>query len=553
MSRRAALKVAGGLALGGTGGQGLPLASAQAPAIRQATASPGGAVPPVANPYAAAVNTGPSSRPCPAIGRTAAAPGTPYVIPTAAGWTSTALLTTGNVVTGHAMAGIPDGLGAFDTGDGTITVLMNQEIDAGHGGLRRHGGRGAFVSRWVIDKSTLEVTSGREFLDGPEKLNLWTNGQWVPASAGAGKRLDLDRLCSADLAPISAYYNAATGLGYDGHIFLNGEESERTANRAFAWVAAAGTAYELPAFAFGKLGDKNRPVPCWENLLGNPAAGNATVVAANSDGGPSEIYVYIGAKRATGSPIERAGLADGRLFSLLVDGVRSEDRLTNIGIAKSRLGQGAGKRFSLAQPYAGTSFLRPEDGAWDPQRTNVYYFATTDRNNFAADGSVRKGQNARQIGRSRLWAVTFDSIEAMATGGAPVGRIEMLLDGTEGGDMFDNITVDRAGIVYLCEDAGDSRHAGKIWAYDTNSGELSPIMQFDPTKFGIIVGRPRPTRRRAGVSCRSRNAPARPPAGPCCQAGTSRRRRTGRSRPGCRRSPCRRRTAVSGAGTCGRR
>ena len=28
----------------------------------------------------------------------------------------------------YRMAGIPDGLGAFDNGDGTLTVLMNQEL-----------------------------------------------------------------------------------------------------------------------------------------------------------------------------------------------------------------------------------------------------------------------------------------------------------------------------------------------------------------------------------------------------------------------------------------
>ena len=75
------------------------------------------------NPYAAPVNTGPSSLTVPAVGATPAVPGTP-----ASGWTCTALLTTGNHVNGYRMVGIPDGLGAFDNGDRTITVLMNHEI-----------------------------------------------------------------------------------------------------------------------------------------------------------------------------------------------------------------------------------------------------------------------------------------------------------------------------------------------------------------------------------------------------------------------------------------
>jgi hypothetical protein len=63
----------------------------------------------------------------------------------------------------------------------------------------------------------------------------------------------------------------------------------------------------------------------------------------------------------------------------------------------------------------------------------------------------------------------------------------MLLDGTEGGDMFDNMTVDASGVIYLCEDPGNSRHNGKIWAYDTATGSFTVITKFDPAKFGDVV------------------------------------------------------------------
>ena len=212
-----------------------------------------------------------------------------------------------------------------------------------------------------------------------------------------------------------------------------------------------------------------------------------TVVMAMSDGGTNQTYVYIGAKQAEGSPVEKAGLAGGRIFSLLVPGVQAENRNTNVGIAKSIVGRGKGKRIGLAGPNKGTSFLRPEDGAWDPRKSNVFYFVTTDRNNFAADGTVRDNQDITQIGRSRLWAVTFDDVTKIATDGTPTAKLEMLLDGTEGGDMFDNIAVDRSGVVYLCEDPGNSRHNAKIWAYDTATGAFATIMKFDPSKFGDLV------------------------------------------------------------------
>ncbi len=476
-SRREILKgAAGTAALAASGLGGL------APALAQLAAA--------FNPFAAAVNTGPSSKPTPALGATASAPGSPYIIPTAKDWSATSLLTTGNEVKGYRMGGIPDGLGAFDNRDGTITLLMNHELAAGRGPARAHGGKGAYVSRWVIDKNTLEIRSGADFLSSPSKLMLWSGSGWKAASASDGKPLDMGRLCSADLAPVSAFYNPRTGKGYNGRIFLNGEESgNATVNRAFAWVVADGTAYELPAFSFGKPNDNNDPPPSWENLVAHPNTGDTTLVMAMSDGGTYQTYVYLGTKRAEGSPIEKAGLAGGKLYSLAVEGVKTEDRAKNIGIGKSLVGKGKGLRIGLAEPNKGTTFLRPEDGAWDPNRPNVFYFVTTDRNNFAADGTVREGQDVNQIGRSRLWGVTFDDVRKIATDGKPTAKMEMLLDGTEGGDMFDNIAIDRLGVIYLCEDPGNSRHNGKIWAYDTRNGAFNTIMRFDPDKFGDVVNK----------------------------------------------------------------
>jgi hypothetical protein len=53
---------------------------------------------------------------------------TPYILPVGSGVQTTALLTTQDVVAGYKMCGLADGLGAFDNGDGTFTLLMNHEI-----------------------------------------------------------------------------------------------------------------------------------------------------------------------------------------------------------------------------------------------------------------------------------------------------------------------------------------------------------------------------------------------------------------------------------------
>ena len=96
---------------------------------------------------------------------------TPYVLPTNLNAHRTiSLLTTTDGVpkTGgggtYNMAGIPDGLGAYDNGNGTFTVLMNYELGASAGVTRDHGGKGAFVAEWIINKSTLGVVSGRDLI-----------------------------------------------------------------------------------------------------------------------------------------------------------------------------------------------------------------------------------------------------------------------------------------------------------------------------------------------------------------------------------------------------
>ena len=440
------------------------------------------------NPFAQLASRGPSSLDVAAVGSTPAATGAPYLSPVAKGWRVVSLLTTGNEIGGYHMAGIPDGLGVFANTDRSLTILMNHELAGGKGAERGHGGKGAFVSRWRLDKDSLQVVEGQDFVTSPTKLHLWTGDGWKAADTLPAKQRDFNRFCSADLAPMSGLYNPQSGLGYQGRIFLNGEEGGGTnANRAFAFIAETGEAYELPGFGFGTPNDDKNLPPSWENLLVNPVVSDTTIVAANSDGGSNQVYLYVGRKMREGSPIERAGLSGGKLYALAVTGLSAENRNTNIGLDKSLVGKGAGKVVSLTEVNKGTSFQRPEDGVWDPRNPNRYYFVTTDRNNFAADGTVRDGQDVTQIGRSRLWAVTFNDVTKLATDGAPIGKIEMLLDGTEGGDMFDNVTLGDDGMIYLCEDPGNSRHNGKIWSYDTQNGAFAIVTKFDPALFGDVV------------------------------------------------------------------
>src|SRR5262245_1689837 len=64
----------------------------------------------------------------------------PYVLPVNSAVTIQSIITVGDSIGGYRMVGIPDGLGAFDNGNGTFTVLMNHELPNTSGVTRTHGG-----------------------------------------------------------------------------------------------------------------------------------------------------------------------------------------------------------------------------------------------------------------------------------------------------------------------------------------------------------------------------------------------------------------------------
>jgi len=378
---------------------------------------------------------------------------------------------------GYGMSGIPDGLGAFDNGDGTFTVLMNHEIANNKGVVRAHGSIGAFVSQWVINKSDLSVVSGKDLI-----TNVYGWDATAQATAASPATFAFNRLCSADLAKQTAFYNAATGLGTQEKIFLNGEEGGSTGKVQATVVtgASAGNSYTLGKFNLSTNGSGLTGVGGWENALANPYAQDKTIVIGNNDGGTgimtNSLAVYVGTKTSAGSVVDKAGLTNGTLGFVTVAGnvaeiVNATSRATNIT---------DGTRFSIAGT-ASTTFSRPEDGAWNPANPSEFWFVTTDQLDQVSDGV------GTQIGQTRLWKLTFDDITDPSKGGA----IDLVLDGpTVNGqkvNMFDNMTFNEAtGTIILQEDVGNAAHNGKMWQYDPKTDTLTQLLMHDPGRFGDI-------------------------------------------------------------------
>eukprot|EP00877_Chromochloris_zofingiensis_P008847 jgi/Chrzof1/4215/Cz14g03120.t1 len=424
----------------------------------------------------------------------------PYMVPLTPGCQFYPIISAGDVApNGYKMIGIPDGLGAYDNSiipdkddnnkadnnkgndrcddkdervknKDTFTVLMNHEIRSALGAKRAHGATGAFVSEWVIDKRSLGVVSGADLI---KTVYLWVGplvgGGWVANPAYA-----FDRFCSADLPSQSAIYNRATGNGARDMIFFNGEETEF--GKAFAHIATGplkGSSYVLPRLGLGS----------WENVVANAYTGDKTVVIATSDGADQRIVVYTGTKNKNGAnPVERAGLNNGDLYSILVN---DPDRWvlrpgTQITEPAEELPAGYNADFTLRpQPVpgvrTGSGFARPEDGAWDPNNKYDFYFQST----AAIDA------------RTRLWKLRFNE-DFMS------GKIYMVVQGPAtrpsnqnqpdlGPKMLDNLGISsQSGDIVMQEDTGGDVILARLWRASTNANKQSTaslIAQHNPAVF----------------------------------------------------------------------
>jgi hypothetical protein len=384
----------------------------------------------------------------------------PYVLPLIPSSTITSILTAGDAAGGYSMCGTPDGLGAFDNGDGTFTLLMNHEWPAGTGTVHAHGASGAYVSAWTIRKSDLAVTAGADLI---RSVNLWNGTAYVSYSpTSPNGSATLQRFCSADLPPVTAFYDQSTGRGTTRRIFMNGEENT-IYGRAFAHVVDgpdAGVSWQLP-----RLG-----LASWENAVACPFMQGLTIVAVLDDAYPGQVYFYIGSKTPVGNDIERAGLANGDLYGLKVTGYPYESAsstpsampftLENLGNVSFSSGSALD---ASSNSLSVTNFLRPEDGCWDPAQPSDFYFATTSSYN----------------NNSRLWKVHFADITNPAAG----GTITPVLRGGEGQQMLDNVTIDWNGNVLAQEDVGGNNHLGVIWKYNTISKQLVAVARHDSARF----------------------------------------------------------------------
>jgi Bacterial protein of unknown function (DUF839) len=393
----------------------------------------------------------------------------PYVIPVDPTLTQvTSLLTVNDLpaANGYAMPGIPDGLGAYGDGYGGVNFISHHEFGGTVGTAHGPLATGAFISKWTLDPSTLDIAAGSDLITTVDYAGT------TPAT--------FSRWCSADLATASGLYNTANGKGWNGNLFMGGEENGLE-GRAYAADPNNGYAWVLPALG----------LTSFENVLvaSTPASDTTLAIGMNdtSVAGQSANLVYVGTKNSTGtSPVEKAGLTNGSVFGIKLNSVTTEAQF------RSTVGVGTPAAFTLVSLTGATGAAlqadavtkgvfgpdRSEDGVWDPRNPNDFYFVTT-------------GSTTAANGRGALWRMRFTDVTNPSLG----GTLTMLVDhpsthsatdnstNQPGFYMPDNMGIDDSGHILIQEDPGNDGYLARIFAYDITTNVLLPVATFDPARF----------------------------------------------------------------------
>jgi len=310
----------------------------------------------------------------------------PYAVGIDGGYYTQRLLSVGDTVPEssdptkqYQMIGIPDGLGAHKSRNGRTTVFMNHELVhnvTSEPVLGEPLNRGPIVSKLTLGKKG-KVLSGERAYD-----NVYLDDTLVgPAPTVANTTPSFSRFCSGSVA--------GPELGFDRQIYLTNEES--TGASTFDGKGGLAVAvFDNEAHALTSLAHF-----AWENALVQPNTGRFTVIMSMEDGpasqdraqGNSQLYMYVGEKdRSRGaSVLERNGLVGGTLYVFRSNNLaqNSESTFLSGSLQGEWVSLGNVSSLTDVQLEAASDavnamiFARPEDGAFNPNEANEYFFVTT--------------------------------------------------------------------------------------------------------------------------------------------------------------------------------
>jgi len=428
----------------------------------------------------------------------------PYAVAVSADYVIQPLLTVGDQVPNTSdptktfqMIGIPDGLGATK-GKGNTTILyMNHELSSGPApaylpvlsepNLGGPLNLGAFVSRWILDKHGRVISGERAY----DRVYDEETGAVLPAAEVGNNGRPFYRFCSGSLSHKEA--------GFDRPIFLAGEESGAPFPTFDGKGGLAVAIFDKELHTLVKMGRY-----AWENTLARPDAGEWTVVMGMEDGPATldnQLYMYVGKKdrRPGASVLSRNGLDTGKLYVFVSDtpGQTGEDNFTSgsiIGHWVELPDQTSVSETELetqTDALGAFTFVRIEDGAWDKNNKDRFYFVTT--------GS---GPAATKNVLGRAYRVDFDPRNILGQ-----TKLTLIYNGDEvavaGGDIgFAPDNIDTSSRYLMIQEDGTSQsrpeyakraREGSIWRHDLrNNYAAKRVVELNPPGTEIATGLTQP-------------------------------------------------------------
>jgi Bacterial protein of unknown function (DUF839) len=399
----------------------------------------------------------------------------------------------------YRMVGIPDGLGAHPNRDGTSTLFMNHELGFTAQSEPVVGGpknRGAIVSQWILDQDG-DPVAGKRAYDSIYDENTFLGPAPVVGNEAQMPR-QLARFCSGFLG--------GPDNGFDRWIYLTNEE-ESSPNTFDGKGGLSVAIFDNELHTLPKLGRYSK-----ENTNVQPGQGTQTVIFATEDGPATldnQLYMYVGKKdrSANASVLARNGLDNGRLYVFRsIDPARNSERTFTSGSVTGEWIQIPNAedltdaQLEAASDAVGAmTFVRPEDGAFNPNNPNEFFFDTTGSSSGADDGVNELGRlySLRLHPGNPLKPATLTTVYNADTVVATGGDIAISPDniGVSGQSLMineDGTTESRAVMAAKGRD-------GSIWRFDLVKGPVhavgvdvstaTRVAQLDPPgRDGVTVG-----------------------------------------------------------------
>jgi hypothetical protein len=399
----------------------------------------------------------------------------------------------------YRMVGIPDGLGAHRNRHGTSTLFMNHELGFTAQSEPVVGGpknRGAIVSQWILDQDG-DPVAGRRAYD-----RIYDENTLLGPAPEVGNEVQMPR----QFARFCSGFLAGPANGFDRPIYLTNEESSSPdtfdGKGGLSVAIFDGGLHTLP-----KLGRYPK-----ENTVVQPTHGRRTVLFPTEDGPATldnQLYMYVGTKDRSkkASALARNGLDNGKLYVFRsLDPARNSERsftggsVTGQWVLIPNAESLTDVELEAASDAAGAmTFVRPEDGAFNPNNPNEFFFNTTGSSSGADDGVNELGRlySLRLHPGNPLKPATLSIVYNADTVVAAGGDIAI---------SPDNLDVSRRYLMINEDGTTESRAVmaakgrdGSIWRFDMVKGPAGAVgvdastatrvAQLDPPgRDGIPVG-----------------------------------------------------------------